>query len=145
RRHAGSRARRGAGRRGHYDCRRKRRPPPPARRKERSARDSSPPARRRSAQARRRPGHLRLSARAVAVRLPVADTPRSQGLPRFATGLTAHKKAALGGKLAFQPADQGSLPMPAMKIAMSVLACAVALLAGCGGADQYATFVPKVL
>ena len=35
--------------------------------------------------------------------------------------------------------------MPAMKIAMSVLACAIALLAGCGVADQYATFVPKIL
>jgi hypothetical protein len=35
--------------------------------------------------------------------------------------------------------------MPAMKIAMSVLACAVVLLAGCGMADQYATFVPKIL
>ena len=35
--------------------------------------------------------------------------------------------------------------MPAMKIAMSVLACALALLAGCGVADQYATFVPKIL
>jgi hypothetical protein len=35
--------------------------------------------------------------------------------------------------------------MPAMKIAMSVLACATALLAGCGLADQYATFVPKIL
>jgi hypothetical protein len=32
-----------------------------------------------------------------------------------------------------------------MKIAMSVLACATALLAGCGGVDQYATFVPKIL
>jgi hypothetical protein len=75
----------------------------------------------------------------------VADTARPQGLPQFAAGLTAHKKAALGSKLAFQPADQGSLPMPAMKIAMSVLACATALLAGCGGVDQYATFVPKIL
>src|SRR5262245_27986771 len=35
--------------------------------------------------------------------------------------------------------------MPAMKIAMSVLACALALLAGRGVADQYATFVPKAL
>jgi hypothetical protein len=35
--------------------------------------------------------------------------------------------------------------MPAMKMAMSVLACAIALLAGCGLADQYATFVPKIL
>ena len=35
--------------------------------------------------------------------------------------------------------------MPAMKIAMSVLACATALLAGCEMADQYATFVPKIL
>ena len=35
--------------------------------------------------------------------------------------------------------------MPAMKIAMSVLACALALLAGCGVADQYATFLPKAL
>jgi hypothetical protein len=35
--------------------------------------------------------------------------------------------------------------MPAMKIAMSVLACVTALLAGCGVADQYATFLPKVL
>jgi hypothetical protein len=35
--------------------------------------------------------------------------------------------------------------MPAMKIAMSVLACALALLAGCGMADQYATFMPKIL
>jgi len=32
-----------------------------------------------------------------------------------------------------------------MKIAMSVLACALALLAGCGVADQYATFAPKIL
>src|SRR5262245_18248806 len=35
--------------------------------------------------------------------------------------------------------------MPAMKIAMSVLAGALALLAGCGVADQYATFLPKAL
>ena len=35
--------------------------------------------------------------------------------------------------------------MPAMKIAMSVLACAAMLLAGCEMADQYATFVPKIL
>src|SRR5262245_60170729 len=35
--------------------------------------------------------------------------------------------------------------MPAMKIAMSVLACALALLAGCGVADQYATFLPNAL
>jgi hypothetical protein len=35
--------------------------------------------------------------------------------------------------------------MPAMKIAMSVLACAIVLLAGCGLADQYATFMPKIL
>ena len=35
--------------------------------------------------------------------------------------------------------------MPAMKIAMSVLACAATLLAGCEMADQYATFVPKML
>jgi len=35
--------------------------------------------------------------------------------------------------------------MPAMKIAMSVLACVVAQLAGCEIADQYATFVPKIL
>jgi hypothetical protein len=34
--------------------------------------------------------------------------------------------------------------MPAMKMAMSVLACAIALLAGCGLAE-YATFVPKIL
>jgi hypothetical protein len=32
-----------------------------------------------------------------------------------------------------------------MKIAMSLLACAMALLAGCGAADQYATFMPKTL
>src|SRR5262249_52247920 len=37
------------------------------------------------------------------------------------------------------------LPMPATKIAMSVIACAVVLLAGCEMADQYATFVPKIL
>jgi hypothetical protein len=35
--------------------------------------------------------------------------------------------------------------MPATKIAISVIACATALLAGCGLADQYATFVPKIL
>src|SRR5256885_14525091 len=35
--------------------------------------------------------------------------------------------------------------MPATKIAMSVIACAVVLLAGCEMADQYATFVPKIL
>ena len=35
--------------------------------------------------------------------------------------------------------------MPATKIAMSVLACAVVLLGGCGVADQHATFLPKVL
>ena len=35
--------------------------------------------------------------------------------------------------------------MPAMKIATSVLVCAVVLLAGCEMADQYATFVPKIL
>jgi hypothetical protein len=35
--------------------------------------------------------------------------------------------------------------MPAMKIAMSALACTTALLAGCEMADQYATFVPKIL
>ena len=35
--------------------------------------------------------------------------------------------------------------MAATKIAMSVVACAVVLLAGCGVADQHATFLPKVL
>jgi len=51
----------------------------------------------------------------------------------------------LGGKVAFQPPDQGCFSMPATKIAMSVIACAVVLLAGCEMADQYATFVPKIL
>jgi hypothetical protein len=35
--------------------------------------------------------------------------------------------------------------MPAMKIGMILLASAAALLAGCEGADQYATFMPKSL
>src|SRR5262249_57502467 len=81
-----------------------------------------------------------------AVRLPVALAAHPQGLPQFATGLTAHKKAALGSKLVVQPANQGSLsPMPAMKIAMSVLACALVLLAGCCVADQNAPFFPEGL
>src|SRR5262249_45940535 len=40
-------------------------------------------------------GHLGLSARAVAVRLPVAHASRAQGLPRYAAGLTAHKKSGI--------------------------------------------------
>jgi hypothetical protein len=35
--------------------------------------------------------------------------------------------------------------MPATKMAISVIACAIALLAGCGMADQYATYLPKSL
>jgi hypothetical protein len=75
----------------------------------------------------------------------VAHASRAQGLPHYAAGLTAHKKAAFGSKVVFSPADQGCFPMPATKIAISVIACAIALLAGCEMADQYATFVPKML
>src|SRR5262249_45208715 len=117
-------------------------PPPPRR----SGCCQERPARHSSGQARRRgPGHLRLSARAVAVRLPVADPSRSQGLPQFAAGLTAHKKS--GNSAASFPSNlpTKAASMRAMKIAMSVLACATALLAACGMADQYATFLPKSL
>jgi hypothetical protein len=77
----------------------------------------------------------------------VAHASRAQGLPAFAAAeLTAHKKNGIGQLKS--PSDlptKAASPMPAMKLAMSVLACATALLAGCEMADQYATFVPKIL
>src|SRR5262249_46166167 len=50
--------------------------------------------------------------------------------------LTAHKKSGIRQQTR-RPTCRPRLlsPMPAMKIAMSVLACALALLAGCGFAD----------
>ena len=77
----------------------------------------------------------------------MAHTSCAQGLPLFATAeLTAHKKNGIGRqtRLLKLPTKAAS-PMPATKIAMSVIACAVVLLAGCEMADQYATFVPKIL
>jgi hypothetical protein len=76
----------------------------------------------------------------------VAHASCAQGLPRYAAGLTAHKKSGIGQlKSPSNLPTKAASPMPAMKIAMSVLACATALLAGCEMADQYATFVPKIL
>src|SRR6516225_7859105 len=86
----------------------------PGRCQERSALRSSPAQARRSSA-----GHFGLSARAVAVRLPMADTSRAQGLPPFAAELTAHKKSGIRQQ-AFLPTCRPGLlpPMAAMKIAM---------------------------
>jgi len=71
---------------------------------------------------------------------------RAQGLPPYAAELTAHKKSGFGRQTRLlKLPTKAAFPMPATKIAMSVIACAVVLLAGCGMADQYATFVPKIL
>jgi len=71
---------------------------------------------------------------------------RAQGLPPFAAELSAHKKSGIGRQTRLlKLSTKTAYPMPAMKIAMSVLVCATGLLAGCEMADQYATFVPKIL
>src|SRR5262249_16220194 len=79
-------------------------PPPPASAKARRPPPPPPHQARRSSS-----GHFGLSARAVAVRLPVADPSRSQGLPQFAAGLTAHKKSGIRQQ-AFPPTCRPRLP-----------------------------------
>src|ERR1700738_3312920 len=57
------------------------------------------------------------------------------------------KETALGtnspSSLSAYPACPATIPT--MKIGIMPIACAITLLTGCGPADQYATFIPKVL
>jgi hypothetical protein len=52
------------------------------------------------------------------------------------------KQRAFGGTSAYPGCP---VTIPAMKIGMMPIACAITLLTGCGPADQYATFILKIL